>query len=143
MPILFKGNGKFDFDIVGEKQYQDCLDLIAGPKEPDGVNHEGVAILSYENDNKFDANAVAVFMLSKNNQPYPVGYLPKAEAAKFRSAFLQTGLGDDIKLCRALVVGGWSNREDKEWLGSDFVLDEGAYGVRLDLVFPLQSQILT
>lgn len=111
------GNGSYDFEVVGESNYQAALDQIAGPKSEQGAHHLCTALIRHEPDNRHDSNACAVWI---NNML--VGYLPRRAAARMVKARL--GKGDQPGFCcsaNALITGGW-HREGSE----------GSYGVSLD-----------
>ena len=129
MVKLLMGNGRFDFPIVGESYYQENLDLLAGPKEPEGCDLDCLAALVFHDENPHDSQAVAVFIVHADGKITMVGHLARADARTYRQAVADTG-GPDPQgmLCRATVVGGWD----------DGFGDEGHYGVRLDLRLPLK-----
>ena len=57
--VLLDGND--DLDVVGESYYQENLWRLVGPRWPDErVRHPVYAVLIAEDDNPYDANAVAV-----------------------------------------------------------------------------------
>ena len=128
MVKLIKGNGRFDFGIVGESYRQNNLGLLAGPKVSGGYDLDCLAVLGFDDDNEFDANAVAVFICLKTGDVKLVGYLSRSMARAYRKAVADTG-GQDPEgmLCRAKIIGGWDNDD----------ADDGMYGVTLDLMLPL------
>lgn len=127
--MLMKGNGRFDYEIVGESYRQQNLASLAGPKVPGGHDLDCLAALVFHDDNPHDSNAVAVFIVHKNQQITIVGYLPRKQARNYRKhvALLPKGPDPQGMLCRAKIVGGWV----------DGLSDHGMYGVRLDLRLPL------
>lgn len=120
--MKIEGEGTFEFDIVGEGNYQDALDAIAGPKCADGVEYECEATLVPEPSNPHDANAVVVQIESCT-----VGYLPRAVAQEWNAMLGRMGrVGGSITV-DAMIIGGW-RRERRNG-----TISEGAYGVKLDI----------
>jgi hypothetical protein len=109
--------GMFRVDAVGESHYQEALESIAGGRTEDGANLETVALLVPEPDNRYDRNAVAVWIDGKQ-----VGYLSRGNAEILQPAIL-TAIGTTRRqvACKARVVGGW-DRGGR---------DRGHFGVRL------------
>lgn len=111
-PVRIEGEGKFDFDIVGESYYQDALSRICGGKREDGHEHYCTAHLVAEPDNPYDRNAVAVYI-----EGHKVGHIPRAAAPRMAKSLRgQTAAVD------AVIVGGWRRADD-----------EGSFGVKLDI----------
>lgn len=108
-------------DVVGESHYQSALAAICGPRSEDGEYREVAARLVLENDNQYDANAVAVQINGRK-----VGHLNRANAVAFRRWLSASGRSAADLSCPAVIVGGW-RREDG---------DTGSYGVVLDLAIP-------
>jgi hypothetical protein len=115
---LAKSND-FDYDIVGESNYQDALERIAGPKMPEGVEHECSAFLSPEPTNRHDPKAIKVTIDGRT-----VGYVPRGETTDFHR--ILRGRRAEVA---ALIVGGW-DRGDR---------GKGHYGVKLDIDYPPRS----
>lgn len=112
------GNGQFSCEVVGESNYQDALESIAGPKCEDGAEHTCEAIIQHEPNNAYDENACAVKVGSAL-----VGYLPRATAAKLVKVAEKQGYSDGFSYgADAVIRGGWL-REDSE----------GSYGISLDV----------
>lgn len=128
--MLLAGNGRFDFDVVGESHYQSNLASFAGPKRVDGCALECLAALLCYDTNPYDPKAVAVFIARQDGSVKLVGHFSRADARRYRRALAHGGWKEDPEgmLCRALIVGGWSDTGE----------GEGSYGVKLDLVLPLQ-----
>jgi len=126
--MLLKGNGRFDFRVVGESYRQANLRLLAGPEAPDGHDLDCLAALLFQDSNPHDPNAVAVFIVHASQKLTMVGYLARKDARAYRKCVEKVG-GQDPQgmLCRARIVGGWN----------DGYGDTGYYGVRLDLKLPL------
>lgn len=117
------GPGDFEFDIVGESHYQAELTRLAGPKTDDGVEVECDAVLMPEPSNPYDANAVAVLIEGEK-----VGYLSRADAARWDAQLNRLGWDGERVLIEALIVGGWQRKKGA-------MVDEGSFGVKLDLDF--------
>ena len=66
-------DGNDDLEVVGESYYQENLWRLVGPRWPDErVRHHVYAVLIAEDDNPYDANAVAVWV-----QGLKVGHLSR------------------------------------------------------------------
>lgn len=112
------GRGDYDFEIVGEASYQENLARIAGTS-PDGVEHYCEAVLEHQPWNIHDANAVRVKISGLT-----VGYIRRREAPLVKKLLGHGGAAH----CSAVIVGGWNHG----------ALDQGHYGVKLDVVWPLR-----
>lgn len=111
------GDDSFNFDIVGEGNYQGYLKQIAGPKSEIRKEHDCIAFIKPEPDNAYDPNAIAVFIDNK-----PVGYFDRATAKKFQKFLQAKNFGSNtVFAVNALIVGGWKDDEST-----------GHYGVKLD-----------
>lgn len=119
--LAIVGAGSFDFDIVGEGNYQPALDRICGGKSEDGYEYECVAVLIEEPSNPYDRNAVKVTIDGQT-----VGYLAREDAVDYKHALADAGLAGRAVEVDAIVVGGWSRRRG----------DNGHYGVKLDMDLP-------
>lgn len=108
-------SGDFDFDVVGESNYQAELSAICGGHCEEGVEHECTALLVPEPTNPHDANAVKVVIEGRT-----IGYLSRQHAILYRRRIGGAGR------CGALVVGGWDRGNG----------DRGHFGVKLDLAWP-------
>jgi hypothetical protein len=130
MVMLMMGNGRFDFDIVGESHNQDGFRAVVGPKIPGGHDFDCIAALIQQIDNPYDSKAVAVCLAFDNGKVGHAGYLSRKNARAYCKAVDECGWPQDPQgmLCRAKIVGGWKEADG----------DEGYYGVKLDLVFPLK-----
>jgi hypothetical protein len=118
--MLF-GTGVYDFDIVGESHYQDALEKLAGGKTADGANLKCVAFIAPEPENPEDENAVVVTIERRK-----VGYLGREHSKAILRRLEQLKVPKGVS-CRALICGGWDR-------GCG---DEGEFGVKLDMVWPL------
>jgi len=106
----------FDFDIVGESNYQNALRRIAGAPDDKGVNKEVTAVLHLEDQNKFDNKAVRVDI-----DGYTVGYLSREDARSYRRRLGAKKMGKVNAQCTAQVTGGFLTRDGMR----------ASYGVRL------------
>lgn len=61
---MLRGDGNFEFEVVGESFYQDALSEAAGGKTFDGVRSTVYVFLAPEPDNKHDPDAVSSLTLS-------------------------------------------------------------------------------
>jgi hypothetical protein len=105
----------FPTEIVGESHYQDVLLGICGRKTLNGHRKIVDAEMLPEPDNRYDPNAVAVYI-----DRHVVGYLSREDAKTYHAI-----RGSTTAACKALIVGGWKQKVDEdEW-------DEGSFGVRL------------
>lgn len=95
--------GGRDVEVKGEAQYQEALSAICGGKCADGHQKKVTAALLPEPDNRYDRNAVQVFVENRL-----VGYINRDDAADY-SPVLQRMLRK-VKAtgaCDAVIVGGW------------------------------------
>lgn len=114
-----KGRG-ITYDIVGEGSHQpNLLALTGGRKHEHGVKQDISATLKPDPTNRYDPNAIAVFIRKKK-----VGYLSKKDAPIF-GAFLKDA-GADSAVCDGRIIGGWNTGDG----------DEGDFGVKLSLSWP-------
>lgn len=141
MVQMLTGNGQFLVDIVGESYHQSALRQIAGPKEPVGKSLECLAAIQPEANNKYDANAVAIYLLPHGlGNGVLVGHFSRADAKSYRRLFAEAGIDlDSLILCRAIIVGGWKDEPDDLFDDDDDDDEpfEGLFGVRLDIAFPI------
>jgi hypothetical protein len=105
----FDDGGSFNQEVVGEASYQEALRSIAGRGE---VRHECRAVLSLEDSNPHDSNAVAVLVDGKR-----VGYLSRSDANRYRKKLAPTGA---FGTCPAVIVGGGNQRNLGIWLDIRF-----------------------
>ena len=84
-----RGNGRYEVDVVGESFYADSFTELARRHRPEHNDDEsfGDAVLTLEDDNPHDKNAVAVHI-----EGLQVGYLSREMAADFRQAIQRDGL---------------------------------------------------
>jgi len=110
--------GNYDFEVVGESNYQKALKKLAGDHGSENARLACTAEIIPEDGNPYDSKAVAIKI---ENQL--VGYLAKEEARMFRRRLGQKGLSGITTTCAAMIVGG-GTRKNGEIL---------FYGVKLDL----------
>jgi hypothetical protein len=116
--ITLDGTGRFQVSVVGEASYRHTFQLIFGPRTADGIDQECDASLRLENSNPYDDQAVRVDIEGR-----VIGYLSRGDARRYRHWLSSQARATDMRICRALVRGGWAR-------GSE---DTGDYGVYLDL----------
>jgi len=112
------GIGLFMVDVVGESNYQENLERIAGGKKTESADMVVAASLVLEDDNRFDGNAVRVDICGLT-----VGYLDKSTAKGFRAFIENNQYPGNSFGCRAQINGGWDRGNG----------DTGLFGVCLDL----------
>lgn len=105
----------YEYEIVGESNYQQQLLQLFGPKTEHGVDTHCAAVLRLEPENKYDKNAVCCEISGLK-----VGYLSRDDAKDFRKHMRR--LKTDAMPVTANVRGGWSRP------GS-----EGSFGVRIEV----------
>lgn len=109
-------------EVVGESFHQDALKAICGPYNPDGRELETRAVLTPDDDNPHDPNAVRVEI-----QGRMVGHLPRPDAARFRADANAAGLSGVSVQVGAEIRGGWVDGKTV-----------GQYGVRLNYSWPIR-----
>jgi hypothetical protein len=109
--------GEFPVACVGESHYQDALQLVCGTRKEEGENREVSAVLSLEDSNPYDPDAVRIDVNGRT-----VGYLNRQDARTYRELLSAIGCDDSLE-CRGVIRGGW-DRGAK---------DRGYYGIYLDL----------
>lgn len=110
-------DGCFDFEIVGEANYQPALKGLAGSHGPGGARTFCVASIVPEDNNPYDDKAVAVFI-----QGNTVGYLSRSDARSFRRRLGDKSLLGQTTTCDAVIVGGRTEKGKRR-----------DYGVWLDM----------
>ena len=117
-PFHWPELGEYDFEVVGESNYQGVLERLAGDHETESTDVEIVAELELENNNPHDPKAVAVRVRGQT-----VGYMSREDARSFRRRLGQKGLGSSTTTCGAQIVGGGTRRNGEKL----------SYGIRLDI----------
>ena len=112
------GPGKYEFDIVGESNYQSWLESICGGKTAEGHEKLIQATIVHEDDNPYDNKAVRVDIEGE-----VVGYFSKKNARDYRKKLNEAGHPGITTTCSAMIVGGWNRGKG----------DKGHFGVKLDL----------
>lgn len=110
--------GDFDFEVVGEANYQAALKRMAGSHGFDSANVEKVALIVPEGNNKHDKLAVRVDIDGET-----VGYLSRDDARSFRRRLASKKIGVQPTTCGALICGGFRSRNGQV----------ASYGVKLDI----------
>lgn len=118
-----EGSGDFDFEVVGESNYQEALSSICGGHCEEGHNHRCSAQLVPESNNPYDKNAVAVVIRRAK-----VAYLSRDDAQDYRDFLASEGLAGRTLSCDAVIVGGWLRQGGRS--------KKGSFGVKLDLDDP-------
>lgn len=123
--IKISSLGQFDFEIVGESNYQRNLEEIAGAKTADSKSVIKQAFIIQEPSNPYDEYACMVCV-----DQLVVGYLPKEYAKKLTRQLKKRGYDELTSIeTRALIVGGWRSANGRS---------EGHFGVKLDLPWPIR-----
>lgn len=112
------GTGDFDFDVVGESNYQAALAALAGTHGDRSPDKECQAALVPEDNNRYDNKAVRVDIDGRT-----VGYLSKDEARSFRRRLGAKQLSGQTTHCAAVIVGGYRMKNG----------ERASYGVKLDI----------
>jgi hypothetical protein len=108
----------FDFEIVGESNYQTAIGKLAG----DHGNHASDSLFRAKlvpEDNPYDNLAIRV----DGEGAGTVGYMSRDDARSFRRRLAAKGIGNSITFCSAQVTGGGIAKNGKEF----------SYGVRLGI----------
>lgn len=117
-PYVWPKLDEYEFEIVGESNYQDAIKRLAGDHGSKPSAEEFRALLIPE-DNPHDHLAVRV----DGEGVGTIGHMSRDDARSFRRRLAAKKLGDTVTLCSAAVTGGGTARN-----GNKF-----SYGVRLDL----------
>ncbi len=106
LPVI-EGDGEYSTDIVGESHYQDALEKMCGGRTREGQEKKVMAILTYEDSNPYDNQAIRVDI---ENQT--VGHLDRELARKLRKILSKRGFKGSRIECGAMIVGGWDRGKD-------------------------------
>ncbi|WP_176055833.1 HIRAN domain-containing protein [Brucella intermedia] len=117
--FVIAGDGDYDFDIVGESNYQDVLERIAG-RSDESAEYYCTAQLVPEPKNPHDNRAIRVDIDSLT-----VGYISRNETSDFHSVLRGRSANVD-----ALIVGGWERGKR----------GRGHFGVKLDIAVPVRLE---
>jgi hypothetical protein len=98
--------GNEDLDVVGESYYQENLWRLVSPHrrgEGEPVRYDVYAMLVAEDDNPYDANAVAIWI-----EGFKVGHLSRENACRYRPGLLrlQERYGQPIALEGVIAADG-------------------------------------
>lgn len=118
--------GRFRIHAVGESHYQRGLEEIAGGRSDRGADLETIALLVPEPNNRYDPNAVAVWIEGKT-----IGYLSRDNAEVLQPEISRLHRQHDRPVaCRARIVGGWDRGPgDRGHFGVRLYLDPADFGV--------------
>jgi hypothetical protein len=114
----WEGTGDYEFEVVGESNYQDLLTSLAGEHGIESAEVRYLATLELEDDNPHDSKAVAVKIKNQT-----VAYLSRQDARSYRRRLGQKQMSGANATCDAVVVGGGTRRTGERLL----------YGVKLDI----------
>jgi len=114
----WEGKGDFEFEVVGESNYQMALALLAGEHGKENAEAQHTATLVLDDSNPHDPKAVAIRI-----DEIPVGYLAREDARSYRRRLGQKSLSGVNATCEAIVVGGGTRRNGEKL----------HYGVKLDI----------
>ncbi|MDX9944268.1 MAG: hypothetical protein RBS35_05665 [Azonexus sp.] len=93
-----EGDGDFEQEVVGESNYQKDLRQILKRL---GSRRVCKALLYLEDENKYDSQAVCVFVDKRR-----VGYLSRVDAREFRKDLKAKGIVSGGYSCNAKLFGG-------------------------------------
>lgn len=108
----------YDFEVVGESNYQRALASLAGDHGDQSPNLETTATLYPERNNPHDKAAVKVTIHGKT-----VGYLSRDDAPRFRRRLSSRKIGIKPTTCNAMIIGGFAKQDGSK----------ASYGVVLDM----------
>ena len=120
LPDFLEGSGDYETQVVGESSYQDALEHICGGRTDRGADEFVEALLTLEDSNTFDHNAVRVDI-----NGLTVGYLSRDFAVHYRQRLAEAGYHSLVAHCRAHIRGGWDHSRGRS--------ARGHFGVWLDL----------
>lgn len=92
--------------LVGEAGFQETLDRFSGGRDEDGaVFPHHAAVLVAEPDNRYDHDAVAVYICDEGGDAEKVGYLSQEDAVAY-GPVLQL-VDPNLPMCLLAIHGGW------------------------------------
>jgi hypothetical protein len=121
-PAKLLGDGSYSCQVVGESNYQDTLEYLNGGRSDESAETEIRALVVPDPSNPHDSNAVRIQV-----QGRLVGYLGRADAARYQRELSNLKLSGQTLACEAMIRGGWI-RDDGDY---------GHFGIFLDIVWPL------
>ncbi|GLQ20005.1 HIRAN domain-containing protein [Algimonas porphyrae] len=116
MGFLDTGIKSYNYDVVGESNYQLALKDIAGGYRRESQYIECEAEIHLEPDNPYDPNAVKVVIENE-----VVGYIPAKDATRVGNSLRDFGLTGAY--VDGQIRGGWKTNDS----------DVGHFGVKLKL----------
>jgi|GEM_PF-2768286 len=96
--------GDVQVDVVGESDYQEVLERMAGRRSQRGAMKAVIALLSREPDHPHDKNAIRVDVDSET-----VGYIEKWNAREIQPLMQKLEKAGRPAWVRAWIVGGWED----------------------------------
>ncbi len=96
--------GDVQVDVVGESDYQDVLERLAGRRSRRGSTKEAIALLSREPNHAHEKNAVRVDVGDET-----VGYVEKWNAKEIQPLMQKMEKAGRPAWVRAWIVGGWED----------------------------------
>lgn len=112
------GNGEYNFEVVGESNYQGALERACGARTEKSQDRIVQAILVLNNRNRYDPQAVCVTVGGLT-----VGYLSREHAKRFRARLQRERIRGREFPCRGNIRGGWDRGNG----------DRGNFGIWLDV----------
>jgi hypothetical protein len=110
--------GNYEFEIVGESNYQQALQSLAGNHGDESPEKECTALIAPEDNNPHDGAAVRIDIDNMT-----VGYLSRADARSFRRRLGAKKMSGNHTCCGAIIVGGFRMKNGLK----------ASYGVKLDI----------
>lgn len=113
--------GAGGIDIVGEASYRSTIEDAVGGRHRDGVKMYLTASIHAEPTNEFDNDAVVIELGGRT-----VGHLARADAQRYKRAFIRLTERGQVGSCSAQIRGGWDRGGG----------DTGEYGVTVYIDTP-------
>ncbi|MAO64261.1 MAG: hypothetical protein CL666_04615 [Balneola sp.] len=108
--VELTGNGKYDYEIVGESHYQ--RNIMKALNLSGGQSSKSFQVtLIHDDYNKYDNQAIAVYI-----GEYKVGHLSKGKARGYRKLMKDLGFEGLYGKCNGTVWGGGSKKNYGIWL---------------------------
>jgi hypothetical protein len=119
----------FYLDVAGESHYQDALASIVNGWTKEGANLETEAVLVPEPDNRYDPNAVGVWIGGMQ-----VGHLSRHSAEVLQPCILKAISNTQRQVaCRSVIRGGWDRGgHDRAHFGVRLYIDLTEFGLDAD-----------